>query len=228
MTVFRYALKRTIKNPLDVLMILVLPIAIVFISEETWIPIPMGLQYYALLLLFLSSKICKIMMIDRENRITLRIAASPISHFRYLFENLMAFVLILTFINIVVVVIGVLNYGVDAINPLRILSLYSAFSVAAIGMAIAWFAMFKHTETAYSILGGLYTAMAMMGGFFWPYEIMPDLIIRFVRILPTYWFSLGLRQISFIEYEGDFLVTIGVLLLFGLTFITIGSKKNLS
>lgn len=228
MTIFRYAMKRTIRGPLDALMLLALPIAIVFVSRETWLPIPMGLQFYGLLLLFLSSKICKIMMMDRENKVTLRISASPVTHLRYLAENLGAYTLIITVINGIVILTGMMYYGADLIEPGRMFILYSAFSIAAIGMAIAWFALFTHTESAYSVLGGLYTAIAMVGGMFWPYELMPDSVVRGIRILPTYWFSLGLRQISYEGYEGSFLITISTLVLFGVTFILIGSRKQLS
>jgi|GEM_PF-3407680 len=197
MTIFRYAMKRTVKTPVDALMLLALPVAIVFVTRETWLPLPMGLQFYGMLLLFISSKICKIMMTDRESKVTLRISASPVTQLRYLSENLAAFGLILTVINGIVVLTASVYYDIALGILGRLFILYSAFSIAAIGLAIAWYALFSNSEAAYSVLGGLYAAMAMIGGMFWPYELMPDPVVRIIRILPTYWYSLGLRQISF-------------------------------
>lgn len=228
MTIFRYAMKRTVKTPVDALMLLALPMAMVFVTAETWLPFPLGLQFYGIMLLFISSKICKIMMTDRENKVTLRISASPVTHLRYLSENLVAYGLILTVINGIVVLTSSIYHDISWGSLAELFLLYSAFSIAAIGMAIAWYALFNNSETANSILGGLYISIAMIGGMFWPYELMPDPVVRVIRILPTYWYSLGLRQIIYPGYEGSLWISVGILLLFGITFILVGSRKQFS
>lgn len=226
MTIFNFALKRTIGNKLDILMLFVLPVATVFISAETWLPIPLGFQLYGLIILFMSAKICKIMMIDRESKVTLRIQVAPISNFRYLGENLLAYTLIMTVINAVVVALGVIYYGSQLLEPLMLFILFTIFSFTSIGISIAWYALFQQAETAYSILGGLYTAIAMLGGIFWPYEIMPEFVQKVVKILPTYWFGKGLRQVVYKGYEGNFYLTLGILVMFGISFILLGSRKR--
>jgi|SRR5690554_1578140 len=227
MTIFNFTLKRVFKNKLDLLMFLLLPVILVFISVETWIPIPLGFQLYGILLLFISSKICKTMMQDRENKVVLRISAAPITHLRYLGENLLAYTLILSMVNLIVVGLGVLRYGVDIIPPLKMFLLFSAFSATSIGLSIAWYALFQHTETAYSILGGLYMSLAMLGGMLWPFEAFPEILQRIIQILPTYWYAMGMRQVIYEGYNGDFFLTIGILLLFSLAFILLGSRKRL-
>lgn len=228
MTIFNFALKRSLGGKLDIFMLLLLPVVTVFISVETWLPIPFGFQLYGLLLLFMASKICKIMMIDRESRVVLRIQASPISHLRYLSENLLAYTLILTVINAVVVGLGVIYYGSGLLEPVKLFIIFNVFSVTSIGISIAWYALFHHTESAYSILSGLFMAMAMLGGMFWPYDIMPEVVQRVIQILPTYWYSVGLRQILLEGGGGNLYFTLGVLLLFGFAFILLGSRRRLS
>ncbi|MPW25454.1 ABC transporter permease [Alkalibaculum sp. M08DMB] len=227
MTIFNFVFKRTLKGKFDIFMLLLPPIITAFISVETWLPIPLGFQMYGVILMFLSSKLCKTMMEDREKKVILRISAAPITHLRYLMENLLAYTLILSSINIIVVGIGVLRYGSVTIPPLNMFLLFSVFSATSIGLSIAWYALFKHTETAYSILGGLYISMAMLGGMFWPIEIMPQIIRRIVQILPTYWFALGMRQVVYTGYDGNLFMTIGILLLFSVAFIMVGSRKRL-
>lgn len=227
MTIFKFTFKRVFKNKFDILWLILLPVISVFISAETWIPIPLGFQLYGILLLFISSKICKTMMEDRENKVVLRISAAPITHLRYLAENLFAYALILSFVNIVVVGLGALRYGVEIIPPIMTFLLFSAFSATSIGLSMAWYALFRHTETAYSVLGGLYFALAMLGGMLWPIEIFPEIVQRTIQILPTYWFAMGMRQVVFEGYTVDYFLTIGILLLFSAVFILLGSRKRL-
>src|SRR5690554_122202 len=227
MSIFTLVFKRTFKGKYDILMLLLLPVITVFISAETWIPVPLGFQLYGMLLMFMSAKICKTMMEDREKKVVLRISAAPITHLRYLGENLSAYTLILSLVNIIVVGLGVLRYGVDIVPPWQMFLLFSAFSAASIGLSMTWYTLFQHTETAYSVLGGFYVSLAMLGGMFWPFEIFPEIIRRIIQILPTYWFALGMRQLIHEGYDGNYFVTIGILLLFSVTFILMGSKKRL-
>lgn len=227
MTIFKYVFKRTLRGKLDILILFLLPILAVFISTETWLPIPLGFQLYGILLLFIASKLCKIMMEDREKKVVLRISAAPITHLRYLGENLLAYTVILSAINGVVVALGVLLYGTEVIKPLEMFLLFSAFSSAAIGLSIAWYAIFQNAEIAYSILGGLYISVAMIGGMLWPIEIMPGTIQRIAQILPTYWFAHGMRLIAFQSLNGEFIFTLGILFLFSIAFILLGSRSRL-
>jgi ABC-2 type transport system permease protein len=227
MTIFTFVFKRRFKSISDIFMLLLLPVITVFISAETWLPVPLGFQLYGILIMFIASKICKTMMEDREKRVVLRLSAAPITHLRYLVENLLAYTLILSAVNFIVVALGVLHYGANIIPPVKMFLLFSTFSATAIGLSIAWYALFQNTETAYSILGGLYISLAMLGGMFWPFEIMPEVMQRVIQILPTYWFALGLRQVVYEGYSGNFFITIGILLLFSAVFILIGSRKRL-
>ena len=227
MIIFKYVFKRTIRGFWDVIMLICLPILTVFISTETWIPIPLGFQLYGILLLFLASKLCRIMMEDREKKVVLRIGVAPITHLRYLGENLLAYTLILTAVNGVVVVLGVFRYGAGVIQPLEMFLLFSAFSSAAIGLSIAWYSLFRNVETAYSVLGGLHIALAMIGGMLWPIEIMPEILQRIAQILPSYWFAQGMRQIASTGFSGEFLFTLGILFLFSIAFTLLGSRSRL-
>lgn len=227
MTIFSFVFKRTLKGKIDILMLFLLPVMTVFISAETWMPIPLGFQLYGILVMIMSSKICRTMMIDREKKVVLRISAAPITHLRYLGENLLAYSMILSFVNFIVVGLGVFRYGVGIISPFKMLMLLSAFSAASIGLSIAWYALFQHAETAYSILGGIQIAIAMLGGMLWPFEIMPVFIQKSIRLLPTYWYALGMRQIAYKDYQGNLLLTIGILFLFSAVYILIGSRKRL-
>ncbi len=227
MIIFKYVFKRTIRSKLDILMILLLPVLLVFISTEPWLPIPLGFQLYGILILFISSKLCRIMMEDREKKVVLRISAAPITPLRYLVENLLAYTVILGAINGVVITIGVFKYGIQNIYPLEMFLLLTAFSFASIGLSIAWYSLFRSSDTAYSILSGLYMSLAMLGGMLWPIEIMPDIIQRMVQILPTYWFALGMREIVFEGFSKEFVFILGILILFSIAFTLLGSRRRL-
>lgn len=228
MTIFSFAIKRTIRSKLDMFMLLLIPVILVFISEQAWMPFPLGLQIYGIMTLFLSSKVCRVMMLDRENKMLVRIQAAPVSHLRYQVENVCAYALIIFSINLVVTVLAFFYYDYSLMLIFQLFMLYNLFSYTAIGMSMAWYTFFKNSETAFSILGGLFIAIAMLGGLLWPYEIMPEAMHQVIQLLPTYWLMVGFRQLFIADYPGNVLETLFILLLFGLIFIIFGSRRRLS
>ena len=195
MTIFKFALKRYFRQPSNIIFLLILPIILVFLPDLEWPPIPMGFQYYGVLLLFIAARLTAIIIEDRTRKTTLRISVAPITHFQYLWQNLLAYSVLLIGVNGLVVLMGVLYHGENLVSPVLLFIVYTFFSVTAIGFSLALYAIIRNKEAALALLTGVIALISMLGGVFWPIQIMPVFIQRIAMLLPTYWYSEGIYEL---------------------------------
>ena len=227
MTVFRFVFKRFFRSFSNVFLLVLLPLAAIFMPMGEWFPMPMGFQHFGLLQLFIASRLASIIMEDRSTRTLVRIAVAPMSHFRYLGENLLAYGLLMVGSSTVVVGLGKLIHGPLVPAPSLLWMTFSMFSFTAIGFSLAWYSFFQQKETAYTILVGVVTLMVMLGGLMWPVEAMPGFFQRFARLLPTYWLGDALRLSASNASFVDFLLPWGMQGLFAVAFLVMGSMRRL-
>ncbi|MCW3490182.1 ABC transporter permease [Dethiobacter alkaliphilus] len=229
MTIFYFVFKRFFRKIVsNALLLLLLPLITVFMPVGEWYPLPQGFHLYALVIMFIAARVSGIIMDDRMNRTLLRIEAAPVTHFQYLWQNLLAYTLILSLSNLLVVVSGLFVHGEALISPLLIFVLYTFFSVAVLGFCLAWYSLFRNKEAAFALLSGVVTLIAMLGGVMWPVQAMPDYMQRAVMLLPTYWLTEGLLEVSFGANLFDLSQPIGIMLLQAIAFLLVGSRRPLA
>ncbi|SDN90521.1 ABC transporter permease [Alkalicoccus daliensis] len=228
MTVFMFVFKRFFRKKANSLSLLFFPLAALFLPTGEWPPMPLGFQYYSIIILFLASRLAGIIMEDRANRTLLRLSVAPISHLQYLWQNMLAYSVILTGLNLVFVIAGAVFHGSSMPSPVQLFIIYTVFSMTSLGFSLAWYSLFRNTEAAYNILGGVIILMAMLGGVMWPVENMPDALQRPVMLLPTYWVAEATTLVSFREPAVDLIIPMIVLLLFCFAFLLLGSRRKLS
>lgn len=227
MTIFNFVFKRYFRNSSNIIFLCLLPIASVFLPVGEWLPLPLGFQYYGVLLLFIATRLGSIIMEDRANRTLLRVEAAPITHFQYLWQNLLAYSLILMGLNFVVIIAGVLVHGDILINPILLFILYTIFSMTAIGFSLAWYSLFHNKEAAFSVLSGVIMLMTMLGGIMWPIEAMPIILQRFAKLLPTYWLMNGIIEILSGASIVDLILPIAMMSMFSIVFLILGSRRRI-
>lgn len=227
MTIFKFTLKRYFRQPSNIIFLLIFPIILVFLPNLVWPPIPMGFQYYGVLLLFISTRLTGIILEDRTRKTTLRISVAPITHFQYLWQNLLAYSVLLMGVNLLVVSIGVLYHGENLISPVLLFVVYTFFSMSAIGFSLAYYAIIRNKEAALTLLTGIISLISMLGGVFWPIEIMPVFIQRLAMLLPTYWYSEGIVRVAFGGSLGDISLPLIMMFMFTVLFLLLGSKRDI-
>jgi ABC-2 type transport system permease protein len=163
---------------------------------------------------------------DRMKGIVVRIAASPISHLRYLSSHLLAyFTLIL--IQILLFCLGVLIvHGGNIHGYGNLLLLYLSFSIMSIAFALAWNTLFRAFNLSFGIFSGVGSAMCLISGVSLPPFLIPESITGYTMFLPTYWLPYGLDAI----YHGDtsgILISHAVLWAYAAIFLLVGSKRRL-
>ena len=69
--------------------------------------------------------------------------------------------------------------------------------------------------------------MSILGGIFIPINLLPEVLKRLGMIFPTYWLSNALISINENKDLQNYLLSIGILILFTVLYTTFGSKRRL-
>ncbi|WP_066189872.1 ABC transporter permease [Gracilibacillus timonensis] len=227
MTIFLFAIKRCFRDIMNIVLLCVLPIIVIWMPDAEWTPLPLGFQLYGAVLFFAAAKLVSIMMEDRMKGVLMRIGVAPVTHFQYLWQNLLAYTLILM-VQIILVMIGGLLYGYDLVDPLFLFLVYLLFAITSISFSLAWFMLFRHKETALVILMSLIMLMSMAGGMLWPIDLMPEFMQRLVMLLPTYWLIESLTIVTTQADKTELFIPLVMLLMFTMAFLVVGSRRRLS
>ena len=80
-----------------------------------------------------------------------------------------------------------------------LLSLYNLF---AVGMMLAIISILRSTGAASVVMTMSSTVFAMLGGLFWPLEMVPEFMQKLAWFSPGYWLLRGLENIREITFDG--------------------------
>lgn len=228
MTIFQFALKRSFSNTTNLLFLTLFPIGAIFLpSGEYWPFLPYGYQYFGIIILFVGIRLATIILEDRTKGIVKRLAVAPVTHFQYLSQNLFAFAIIMILQCFIVVFGGVL-YGQELYQPGWLFILFISFSFTSLALALAWISLYRSKETSFLVYMSLIILIVLLGGLMMPLEIFPDILQRIAVIFPTYWLSEGLNWIVFGDDISEFLIINGVLWLYTIIFVVIGSVRRIN
>lgn len=227
MTIFSFALKRALRTPTHLIVLLILPLALIALPVEERTGIPLGYSYFGLVLFYSASMLVHFIMEDRVKGIVIRVAAAPITHLQYLWQNLLAYALLLVGQSVVLSVGCMLVHEQSAASSLQFLIVFIFFSLAVIGFSLSWCTLFRSKEASVTIMFILIMIMAMLGGMTWPIQNMPELLQRFVMILPTYWLVEAITSISEGASAIELTLPLAILLLFAIVCLLLGSKGKI-
>lgn len=163
---------------------------------------------------------------DKEDRIYHRIFTTPLTLKNYMIQNILsgfslAIVQILILLGFIMYTLKIHMEGYF-FNLFIILSLFSMLSVA-LGIFIN--SVSKSRRQA-SLMGTLiFTPVCMLGGCYWPREIMPEILQNISNFVPTTWVLKGAEKIIYGDSLSKVTLEIGILLLFTIVFFLLSSWK---
>lgn len=177
------------------------------------------------ILYFLSFAVI-IIMRDKRNKTYYRIFTAPVTMKKYMLENILSFfTLAVIQILILLYLINILggNLGKSFLDYFVILLLFSLFSIS-FGTYITTIS--KDVRQAQSITSLVITPVLMLGGCYWPIEIMPKFLQRLSNFLPTTWCMRACEKIAYGATLRDLYVEISILLLFSVVFFLLSTWKK--
>ena len=109
-----------------------LPVGLVFVPMVPGSILPLGIHFYGQVIMFAAFLMVRTTMEDRVSGVLARIGVAPVSHFRYLWETLLAYGLLLVAQNALIAGLGSVVYGGTLKAPLLQFVALSCFSLTSI------------------------------------------------------------------------------------------------
>jgi ABC-2 type transport system permease protein len=226
MTIFKFALVRGLRKKLTLIVLCIVPLIIIFI-KPLWTGDSYGFTFYGVVILLAAFLLVRSIMTDRVSGMAIRIFAAPVTTFQYLFQNLMAFLLLLSCQITVLVIIGALLYKWHVPMAMKLFICYILFAVTSIAFSLAWNSLFHSRDLSDGIIGVVISIMSLLGGITMPLEMLPGFLRRVGMVFPTYWLSSAILAVLKAQYHNQYLISLTVLVLLTAAFLVFGSKRRL-
>jgi ABC-2 type transport system permease protein len=227
MTIYKFALKRSLRNPVNLLLLVVLPAGLAFVPVVPGSVLPLGFHLYGQVIFYAAFLMVRSVVEDRLSGTLARIAVAPVSYFRYLGETLLAYGVLMVLQNALFVCLGVARHGASLGAPLLQFAAFAGFSLTSIAFSLAGCSLFGRREIAYATVPTVITLLSLLGGFYAPVEMMPGALQKAAMVTPPYWLINALSALARGEAPGRFVLSVVIMLLFAITFLVVGSRRRM-
>lgn len=186
-----------------------------------------ALGFLIMSMLFTGNNSAQLILDDKRNKTFYRIFAGPITAKNYMIQNIASFLAVMV-IQLVVIfdIMKTVFHAEFGSSIINVFILYIIFAMFCVSLGVAIMSISKNSRQAGSINTFITVPMCMIGGCFWPRDLMPDILNKISNFLPTTWILRASDKIVSGGTLGSAGVEIGVLLLFTLVFVLLGSWKK--
>lgn len=159
-----------------------------------------SLGYIAMGMMFLLAFSTTLVLKDKITGIYYRTMVTPLTSKSYFFQNILCFILIaliqiIIVINVLPTVVSI-SYGDQVIEVILVCWSFSIVCIA-LGVAISRFA--KNITQANALISFINLPLLMLGGCLWPKELMPDVMQKIGKFVPTTWFLEAAKKVLYGE-----------------------------
>lgn len=178
-------------------------------------------------MLFMATNAASLVLEDKQLKTYSRILSSPISPRGYFLQNLLSYIAMMFIQVLAVFFILIFIFKAD-LGPsiVNLLILYGVFALTCVALGLAISSISKDLKQNNSIAYLITIPMSMLGGCFWPREIMPKVLQQLSYFTPVTWVLNATEKLLYGSSLTGLAQEIGILLLFTLLFLIIGSNKK--
>lgn len=164
---------------------------------------------------------------DRRNGTLMRASAAPGGLRGYIGGLLVALIVVqLLQVALTTVAAGVVFPQIRSAVLVASFGVMALFAVTSLAFGIALAGIAKNLNQL-GVLGSIFIfPMAMLGGAFWPMEIMPLQLQRIGVLMPNYWAGRGIELALGQVALREFLLPSAILLMYAVLFFLLGSWKR--
>lgn len=157
---------------------------------------------------------------DKKEKTFMRTYCAPVKNHEVVLGNLIANILLGTFMIVLFMGLARLIYNINAGFGVFIVLL--ACLVTSIGYAIGISAFIRDNEKFFVVSGPISGIMCVIGGCFMPFDMLPESMQRISGMLPTRWVMDAITKLLSGSSLYDVTVNILILVLFALVFLIFG------
>lgn len=202
------------------------------ISSNSWtMKFLLGIGFLIQFLLYTSVATTGIILEDKIDGTYYRNFYAPVKLKRYLFENLLAFIIIaflqvLTSMLFIYISIGIGNEAFTLLFFIQAFIILFIFSIVSICLGLTIINYVKKPAIAYSLVGIITTPLVMIGGCYWSKDMMNESLITISYFLPTTWAMDSVRELTNGSTFIQIIPNLIILCLFGICFFIAGIFKK--
>lgn len=186
-----------------------------------------SIGYLVMSMLYLSSMITIIILKDKESGVYKRILANGIKKSQYMFQNIASFIFVLMFQTLVILLI-MKNIVHSDLGPsiFNLFVVLSVFGVACVALGVAISSLSKNLRQANAALGFITTPIAMIGGCFWPRDIMSTTLKNISNFVPPTWALEAAQKVISGSSIVDVSKELSIVVIFAIVFFIISSLRK--
>ncbi len=165
---------------------------------------------------------------DKVNGTFYRTFYSPVSVKKYFAENLAAFFVtaVIQSVGIILLLMIMFNMYMGSI-PIAMIGLFVTFSLVCISLGLFITSILKKPMQAYITVAVLTTPLVMLGGCYWSFDFMPDIMNKIGKFIPLSWVMRTVDSVLNGSITPNTLfMNCGILVIFAAIFLAAGLMKK--
>ena len=174
---------------------------VMVLPVDTWGATAQWFGMYGFIAIFTAFFIIRTLVEDKRRGMPDRLGVLPHTPRKIMIQGTLAAFLVTEGTAVLLMLALRLQIGMipNAAYLFALLSLYNLFTV---GMVLAIVSILRNMGSASVVMTMLSTVFAMLGGLFWPLDMVPEFMRKLAWFSPGYWFSRGLLKIQEISFDG--------------------------
>ena len=186
-----------------------------------------GLGFLIMFMLFMSINAASLILEDKQLKTYSRVLSSPITTRRYFIQNIISFIAIMFFQVLAIFAILIFVFKADMGPSIgNLLVLFAVFALTAVAMGVAVSSFAKDLRQANALSNLISIPMCMLGGCFWPRDIMPGILQQLSNFTPVTWVLKATEKVLYGGSISAISSELAILLLFALVFLIMGSNRK--
>lgn len=185
-----------------------------------------AMAFIVLNLLFSATSATNLLIKDREKNVFTRLFTTPLTRFKYIFQSLLSF-LVITFAQITLYFLAfkyIFKFNLGD-SPLSLYVLFLLFGIFTISLGVFITTHSKDLRVSGTISTLIILPFAMLGGCFWPRDIMPTVLRNISKVVPTTWINASNSNILYGSTLANEMTTIILLLGTSLVLLVLSANK---
>lgn len=132
---------------------------------------------------------------DRQSGMLARLQSTPMKPLHYLCGMWVPHVLVLLIQSAVLLSFGRIAYGLQIGNPLAIALIVIGLAVCATGLGLMLSMLVSSENTGIAVVQVITMGGAIVGGLWFPYEMLPRAVQAVGQFTPQYWAQRGMQDV---------------------------------
>ena len=185
------------------------------------------LGYLIMSMIYLSTMVTTLILKDKEYGVYNRLFASGVKSGKYMLECILSFIIVM--VIQITAILSIMKYGFHSdIGPsmFNLFVVLALFGVASVALGVAICNNAKNLNQANATIGLVATPIVMLGGCFWPREIMGSTLQNISNFVPTTWAMDAVSKVISGSSLMDVSKQLGIILLFAVIFFVISIVRK--